>query len=254
MSLKELQSIKFDFVAHDNSSQLQGKDDPSTPRPWNLIEEIKAYGGADKHLLDIGCGTAFKLVPLAAFFKEIVGLDISQSMLNAARTIINTSGVKNIRLIEGSGYTLPFEDQAFDVVTCMLSRWSPKEIHRVLKPQGVAIIEHIGCEDKKELKILFGKDEKGWRGRFIKEQLSEYLAHYWSVFEEFFGEIHLKNGYWNTFYTEQGLLELLKYTPMVRNFDEVADKAIVQKAITLFTTPHGIKLKQNRILIYAKKR
>ena len=135
----------------------------------------------------------------------------------------------------------------------MLSRWNINELYRVLKPHGVVVIEHIGCEDKKEFKFLFGKDKDGWRGQFIKFQREEYLQYYQNIFNKLFDSVSIQNGYWNTSYTEQGLLDLLKFTPTIRNFDLNRDESALKYAIKIFNTPNGIELTQNRILIYAKK-
>jgi hypothetical protein len=134
----------------------------------------------------------------------------------------------------------------------MLSRWSVPEIFRVLKPNGIAIIEHIGCEDKKDFKLLFGKDSKGWRGQFLEYEKENYLQMYYARFSEFFTKVTIKNGFWNTLYTPEGLVELLQYSPTIRNFNEISDDIFVRQAIAEFSTPNGINLQQNRILIHAK--
>ena len=62
----------------------------------------------------------------------------------------------------------------------------------------------------------------------------------------------IRNGYWNTYYTIKGLMHLLKYTPTIRHFDYVNDKNKIKKAIKIFSTERGIKLTQNRMLLYVK--
>lgn len=246
-------TIEFSQLSYNSkydSELLRGKDDPLTPRPWNLAQKIIDIAGPKKILVDIGCGTAFKLLPLAKHFKYIIGVEPSESMLKAASK--NTNDYKNISFIKAIGEQLPIESQSVDVVTCMLSRWNVAEIQRVLKPGGEVIIEHIGCEDKKEFKLLFGKDESGFRGQYINFELSDFINEYRNSFTKFFAEIEIKLGYWNTFYSEEGLMELLQFTPTIRNFDLENDKEAVEKAIKQFSTENGIKLTQHRIFIYAK--
>lgn len=249
----ELYSSNKVYTYHYDSELLRGIDDLEFPRPWNLENEILKHSGRNKKLLDVGCGTAFKLIPLAPHFQYIVGLDPSTSMLNAAQTNINHNNLTNVTLIEGRGECLPFSDKEFDVVTCMLSRWEISELHRVLKPDGIVIIEHIGCEDKKEFKLFFGRDEGGWRGQFINSSKEEFLNFYTQSFSKFFKNVHIQNGYWKTIYTKKGLIELLKQTPTIRNFNEYSDKIFLKSAIEKFSIDYGkIKLIQNRILIHAK--
>jgi SAM-dependent methyltransferase len=242
----------MEYDARYDSVLLRGWDDPETPRPWQLSKEILNHAGQEKTLLDVGCGTAFKIIPLSYHFKEIVGLDPSQSMLNAARRNKCLNQVDNLHLVMGTGQKIPFPKHSFDVITCMLSRWDVAELHRVLKPNGILIVEHIGSEDKKDFKSLFGKDKNGWRGQFLEYSKADFLKIYHQMFSEYFNYVSIQDGFWNTFYKIQGLYELLSFTPIIRNFDPVKDEAVFQEAIKRFKTPQGVQLQQNRILIYAQ--
>jgi SAM-dependent methyltransferase len=242
----------FKYNAKYDSLLLRGIDDPDYPRPWNLFDIIKNYSGITKNLLDIGCGTSFKIIPLSQFFKQLIGIDPSSSMINASMDNIKANSIVNINLLKANGDQLPFMNQSIDIVTCMLSRWNIKEIARVLKPDGNLIIEHIGCEDKKEFKLLFGKDEQGWRGQLIQYNLDEYINIYKTILQKYFTHISIINGFWNTYYSLDGIRLLLENTPTIRNFDDEKDKYHLIKAVELFSTSSGIKLTQNRILIHAK--
>lgn len=250
MSLK----IKNSIVYHSNyeSSLIQGIDDPETPRPWNLFHEIGKHVNSNKILLDIGCGTANKLIPFSQSLIKIIGIDSSQSMLIKAQENISNAGVENFTLIMGKAEQLPLKHHSVDIVTNILSRVTAKEIYRVIKPDGVAIIEHIGCEDKKYLKLLFGKDELGMRGQFLEYSLEEYINLFYTDLSHFFNEVSIQNGYWNTYYSKEGLQQLLLYTPTIRNYNQTLDQDYFNETIKNFSTRKGIKLTQNRILIYAK--
>jgi len=244
--------MNFEYEVEYDSLLLRGIDDPTTPRPWDLSKEILRYAHPHKTLLDIGCGTGFKLVYLSSYFKEITGLDVKFNMLSRAKKIFKKNQVCNIKVIQGNGYVLPFKPHQFDVVTCMLSRWSVEEIFRVLKPGGVVIIEHPSCEDKKNFKLLFGRDKEGWRGQYLNDEKEHFLDNYLKIFKKFFREVTIQNGFWNTFYTEQGILELLEYTPAIRGFNKTLDAQTIENGIKQFHTENGIRLEQNRILICAK--
>lgn len=56
------------------SNLLRGLEDT---RPWNLLEVIRQYLKKSDTLLDIGCGTAFKLIQLSNNVKKIYGLEPS---------------------------------------------------------------------------------------------------------------------------------------------------------------------------------
>lgn len=235
-----------------DSENLRGIDDPNHPRPWNLTEIILNQLSAESTLLDIGCGTGFKLIPFAQHCKRIYGIDISTSMIQAAKKLTHTSAINNIISIQADSNFLPFPENSMDVITCMLSRWTIAELHRVIKSSGTLIVEHVGCEDKKDFKTFFGKDEEGWRGQFLNYSLMNYIESYQTLFNNYFETVEIINGYWFTFYTEQGIIELLQHTPTIRNFNKDNDKNNMISAINKFKTPKGIRLQQNRVLIYAK--
>lgn len=242
--------MNFSYISNYDSSALRGHD--VSQRPWILTNEIITHTRKESELLDIGCGTAFKLIPLSKHFSEITGIDISHEMIEAARYSIAKYDINNIKLLHGDSNNLPFKAKSYDVITCMLTRWNIKEIVRVLKQNGTLIIEHIGSEDKKAFKMLFGKDQNGWRGQFINHERNAYLKYYHDMLSEFFNSVTIRNGFWNTYYTKQGILELLKFTPTIRNFNHITDNIILENAYDMFKYSDGIVLTQNRILIHAK--
>ncbi len=243
----------FNYQSKYGSSLLRGKDDPHTPRPWDLTSEIVNAAmskNSFESLLDIGCGTAYKLVPLASYFKTIYGLEPNLTLLKEAKN--NVQNHQNIKLIKGIAEHLPFTKNSFDVVTSMIAAWDAEEIHRVLKPHGVVILERVGCEDKKDLKLLFGEDQFGLRGVFSNFTREEYINFHREKFAKFFNSVEVREGYWHTFYSNEGLIELLKFAPIIRNFDFEKDRKYVEQAIEKFSTEQGVKLTQNRLLIIAK--
>ena len=97
-------------------------------------------------VLDIGCG-AGQLIPVLAEMGHVVDAnDISQNMVNLAKTLCKKTGVKaNIKL--GDCENLDYGDNSFDVVVAMgvieyMDEDPPilGEIFRVLKPGGSVII------------------------------------------------------------------------------------------------------------------
>lgn len=96
--------------------------------------------------LDVCCGTGDWTIALAeAVGKDgsVTGLDFSEGMLASARPKVQ--GYPSINLIQGNAMELPFEDNSFDYVTIGFGlRNVPdyeqvlRELHRVLKPGGMA--------------------------------------------------------------------------------------------------------------------
>lgn len=99
-------------------------------------------------MLDVGCGTGYLIDILQKQrAADYHGLDLSPEMLKVAKSKLSDSVV----LTEGYSDKLPYEDNIFDVVTCIQSfHHYPKpekamaEAYRVLKPGGLYILSDTG--------------------------------------------------------------------------------------------------------------
>lgn len=227
----------------------------SEDRPWNLFSKIGKVLRSPHRLLDIGCGTATKLIQLASItnYQEIIGIEPNKRMRFKAEENVKFSNLDNIFIVNGSAENLPFDDHTFDVVTAMVAPHNTSEVHRVLKPGGYAIIEKIGDRDKWNLKVLFGQDSKGLRGQFCNYNKGEREIEFREEFSHLFTEVSTKNGFWKTYYSFEGIILLLEQTPTIRSFDRIKDHYILEKIKEHYMTDQGFATTQNRILITAKK-
>ncbi len=97
-------------------------------------------------VVDIGSGSGTDVLfasLLTGPTGKVLGLDITEAMIQKARDNIAKMGVKNVKIIEGDATKIPLEDDSVDVVTSngVLNLVPEKtkafqEIHRVLKPGG----------------------------------------------------------------------------------------------------------------------
>src|SRR5262245_22320010 len=84
-------------------------------------ELLLARSGARKgeNVIEIGCGTGAATLPFAQAVGpdgRVVGVDISEPMLTAARRRIAESGFANISLIQADAQVHPFEHNRFDLI------------------------------------------------------------------------------------------------------------------------------------------
>ena len=95
--------------------------------------------------LDLGCGTGemLKLILQEDTHKELCVIDLSEKMLAVAKSKLP----EQVKLILGDSESLPFSDNAFDVVYCNDSFHhypAPqnvlREVYRVLKPGGTFLM------------------------------------------------------------------------------------------------------------------
>jgi len=232
---------------------LRGQD--ITNRPWDLRKILTDLASQflNPTLLDIGCGTCFRIIPLSESFEKIYAMDPSKEILEVALENKTRAHKNNITLVEGHAGKLPFDDGIMSITTSMMSVWDEQEMFRVLKPGGYAIVETAGNRDKENIKRLFGQDEKGWRGQRIDYEDGELQQLYHQQFSPYFHEITITDGSWTTRYTYDGIIALLSETSTVRNFDKEKDRKIIDEIALNCTTNNTIDSEQHRILIIAKK-
>jgi demethylmenaquinone methyltransferase/2-methoxy-6-polyprenyl-1,4-benzoquinol methylase len=146
-SKKEQVEQMFDNIAHRydflNRFLSFGID-----RIWRrkAIRILKKY--QPERILDVASGTGdFALEALSLKPKEIIGIDLSEHMLEIGRKKLRRLKISNIHLQKADSENLPFEAESFDAVTVAfgvrnfenLSK-GLSEMHRVLKAGGAVVI------------------------------------------------------------------------------------------------------------------
>lgn len=129
-----------------------------------LASELDAagLGGRPLDAVDVGCGTGFLALHLAALGHRVVGVDASPRMLGLAGEKAAARGA-HLDLREGDADALPLPDAAADVLVERHVLWtmadpavSLREWRRVLRPGGVLLLI-----------------EGDWRDRMTDEQLAD---------------------------------------------------------------------------------
>jgi len=131
--------------------------------------------------LDVCCGTADWSIALADAVGpngEVIGLDFSQNMLNVGSEKVKSLGLDQVTLIHGNAMELPFPDNSFDYVTIGFGlRNVPdyiqvlKEMHRVVKPGGIAV-----CLETSQPTLVGYKQLYYFYFRFIMPLFGKLLA------------------------------------------------------------------------------
>ncbi|MFC2095437.1 class I SAM-dependent methyltransferase [Candidatus Bipolaricaulota bacterium] len=100
-------------------------------------------------VLDIGTGTGHTALAFAPHVREVVGLDLTEEMLNEARKLAEERNVDNVTFLIADVHRLPRElDESFDLVTCRRAAHhfsdidlALSEMVRALRPGGLMLID-----------------------------------------------------------------------------------------------------------------
>ncbi|MFT6983365.1 MAG: demethylmenaquinone methyltransferase/2-methoxy-6-polyprenyl-1,4-benzoquinol methylase [Crocinitomicaceae bacterium] len=150
-------SKRYDFLNHFLSL---GIDKLWRKKAIKQLREIKP-----KKILDIATGTGdFAIAALKLNPDEVIGVDISQGMLDMGIQKMDKRGYENtIKMILGDSEKLPFEDDYFDALTVGFGVRNYENLEkglsdmlRVLKPGGKAVILEFSKPKKFPVKQFFG--------------------------------------------------------------------------------------------------
>lgn len=134
-------------------------------RAWRQLLVKRAAPQPGERLLDLCTGTGDLAIEFACACSEIeiVGLDISSAMLAVARAKLKQLGLhERIELQQADALKLPCGEHSFDIVTVAFGvrnfahrTQGLREIYRVLKPQGRALILEFSLPQSKLLRPVY---------------------------------------------------------------------------------------------------
>jgi ubiquinone/menaquinone biosynthesis C-methylase UbiE len=153
-----------------------------------FADRIRAQARTDRPLrvLDVGCGTGRTLRQIASAHPHVrcYGLDLSPYYVQVARQRL--SDLVHAALVADNAENMPFRDGFFDVVTSVyLFHELPKnarrnvlsEIHRVLRPGGVVVIEDsLQHSDGGEVGFFLERFSQEFHEPFYRDYLGDDLS------------------------------------------------------------------------------
>lgn len=148
---------KYDFLNHALSFNID--------KLWRnkAIRGIRAVN--PKSILDVATGTGdFAILSAQKLHAEqIIGIDISENMLAVGQEKIVKKNLQDIVTLQlGDSESMPFADNSFDAITVGFGvrnfenlELGLREMHRVLKPNGVAAILEFSMPTHFPVKQLY---------------------------------------------------------------------------------------------------
>ena len=115
-----------------------------------IIRLLSESGFSGGRILDAGCGPGYEAMSLRRAFPsaEVIGIDLSEPLLNFARRSAENAGLRDgLRFETANVENIPYPDDSFDAVISLFL-WNVladparmcNEIERVLKPGGRLIM------------------------------------------------------------------------------------------------------------------
>jgi len=155
MSAIELDPVKAQVTAHWDRRAAHFDEDfghaiatPAERAAWDRILALVVPKGRPLDALDVGCGTGFLALELAARGHRVTGVDLAPAMLDLARSKAAAQGLA-VRFESADAENLPFPAASFDFVISRHVLWTLPhptaaidDWMRVLRPGGrLAIVD-----------------------------------------------------------------------------------------------------------------
>ena len=140
------------------------------------LSALSALLPRDSIIADLGCGTGKAIEQLAPHVQKVIGIDNSPPMLKSAtRRLAN---FKNVDLLRADLTALPIDDASCDAAMLILAlTYCPdpptvlKEISRILKPKGRAVIIDLLPHDRDDFRRQLGQQHLGFPPDSLKALL-----------------------------------------------------------------------------------
>lgn len=140
------------------------------------LQALVAFADPSWTVGDLACGTGRTAETLAPFVAQVIAVDGSSAMLDAARHRL--SNLPNVAVREGELESLPIEDRTLDAATLFLALHhlsepgqALEEAWRVLKPGGRLLIVDMMPHQRDEYRQQMGHV---WLG-FSPDQITQHL-------------------------------------------------------------------------------
>jgi ubiquinone/menaquinone biosynthesis C-methylase UbiE len=148
------------------------------------VEIFKKYNCIN--IMDLGCGTGRHTIFLAQNNFNVIASDISETGIETTRSKADAIGLKNVKYIQHDMRNIPLEDSLLDGILCVWTTGHGKlidveknaeEIYRVLKPNGVVVIDYVSTEDEH-----YGKGEEIEKNTYLNNmEGEENIPHHYST-------------------------------------------------------------------------
>lgn len=140
-------------------------------------------------IMDLGCGTGRHTIYLAEHGFKVHATDISEHGLEITKAKAKKLNLNNIEFKQHDMRDIPFDNNSLDGILCVWTTGhgtledackNVNEIYRILKPNGVVVIDYVSIDD-----VNYGKGTEIAKDTFINNvEGEEDIPHHYSTIEE----------------------------------------------------------------------
>ena len=215
-------------------------------------DTIRLRSALDQHLrpkalvLDAGCGTGH----LARIISEshpdatIIATDVSWPMCRLAAKNCGDHPIMVVRTPSSKIPPMPFRDSVFDIVLARLAPMDLEESFRLLRSGGYAVNARWVDAQWQEVGHVFPEE------RLITFPWDEPLQ---ALFQAGFSEAESHSWRFATPRSLKEIVMVLRYAPILRDFDETADRPFLSKLEKLRGDKDGIRLTEGEWFVIGRK-
>lgn len=209
--------------------QFSRQSVPFTRVPGHLdaIDTLIAMSGvkATDTVLDVACGPGLVVCDFAKVAAQVVGMDVTPAMLEAAQKRQKALCLENISWQLGDALDLPFADECFDVV---ITRYS---FHHLLSPE-LALAQMIRvCKKGGSVLVADVAMPAEKSTDYDRLELLRDPSHTHALTEREFDSLYRQSGLTNYRYTDY-TVELELEFQLAASFPNSGDDEIVRAIVT----------------------
>ncbi len=135
---------------------FSGPDSPFAQRPAGAVSWLEPLD-TNMVVLDVACGAGHAAEPVAPHVRQVIGIDLTPSLLELGAQRLRDAGITNVLLQEGNAESLPFVDGSFDLVFCRSSLHhfadpyqAVAEMLRTCRPGGRVVLADLVAPSAEE--------------------------------------------------------------------------------------------------------
>ena len=154
MNKEELRAVwkqeeNIAYIKGWDFSHIQGKYREEEHLPWDLKEIIQHYLTDESNLLDYDTGGGEFLLSLKHPYEKTAATEGYPPNVQLCSEKLLPLGIDFKECNDPSH--IPYENEAFDIVINRHGSFDPKELHRLLKKDGIFVTQQVGANNEREL-------------------------------------------------------------------------------------------------------